>query len=130
MIAATYTKRRINEQLWADSSTCPDGRLACPSPLSEDMTRKTLWCVLNFQTETNSSRDLQGGTSRNNRGTTLTCVWRGFVYTMKSASKFDDQESLPVPDNHILAIIKNPEEAKVIIETLNGSGFSPMILVF
>ena len=44
---------------------------------------------------------------------------------MKSANKFDDQESLPVPDNHILAIIKNPEEAKVIVETLNGSGFSP-----
>ncbi len=44
---------------------------------------------------------------------------------MKSANKFDDQESLPVPDNHILAIIKNPEEAKVIVEALNGSGFSP-----
>ena len=43
----------------------------------------------------------------------------------ESANKFDDQESLPVPDNHILAIIKNPEEAKVIVETLNGSGFSP-----
>ena len=44
---------------------------------------------------------------------------------LKSANKFDDQESLPVLDNHILAIIKNPEEAKVIVETLNGSGFSP-----
>ena len=44
---------------------------------------------------------------------------------MKSANKFDDQESLPVPDNHILAIIKNPEEAKVIVEALNRSGFSP-----
>ena len=49
----------------------------------------------------------------------------GFVFTMKSANKFDDQESLPVPDNHILAIIKNPEEAKAIVETLNESGFSP-----
>ena len=44
---------------------------------------------------------------------------------MKSANKFDDQESLPVPDNHILAIIKNPEEAKTVVEILNGSGFSP-----
>lgn len=44
---------------------------------------------------------------------------------MKSASKFDGQESLPVPDSHILAIIENPDEAKVIVETLNGSGFAP-----
>ena len=44
---------------------------------------------------------------------------------MKSANKFDDQESLPVPDNHILAIIKNPEDAKVIVETLNKSGLTP-----
>ena len=44
---------------------------------------------------------------------------------MKSANKFDDQESLPVSDNHILAIITDPEEAKVIVETLNRSGFSP-----
>ena len=44
---------------------------------------------------------------------------------MKSANKFDDQESLPVPDNHILAIIKNPEEAEVVVEALNESGFSP-----
>jgi hypothetical protein len=44
---------------------------------------------------------------------------------MKWANKFDDQESLPVPDNHILAIIANPEEAKAIVETLNRSGFSP-----
>jgi hypothetical protein len=43
---------------------------------------------------------------------------------VKSASKFDDQESLPLSD-HILEIIKNPEEAKVTIEALNGSGFSP-----
>jgi hypothetical protein len=43
---------------------------------------------------------------------------------MKSANKFDDQESLPVPDNHILAIIKNPEEAEVVVEALNESGFS------
>ena len=44
---------------------------------------------------------------------------------MKWANKFDDQESLPVPDNYILAIIANPEEAKAIVETLNRSGFSP-----
>ena len=44
---------------------------------------------------------------------------------MKSAHKYDDQESLPVPNNHILAIIENPEEAKNIVEALNGSGFSP-----
>ena len=44
---------------------------------------------------------------------------------MKSATKFDDQESLPVSDNQILAIMTNPEEAKVIVETLNRSGFSP-----
>jgi hypothetical protein len=44
---------------------------------------------------------------------------------MKSANKYDDQESLPVADNHILAIIQNPEDAKVIVETLNASGFSP-----
>jgi hypothetical protein len=44
---------------------------------------------------------------------------------MKSANKFGDQESLPVPDNHILEIFKNPEEAKVIVKTLNGNGFSP-----
>jgi hypothetical protein len=44
---------------------------------------------------------------------------------MKSANKFDDQESLPVPDNHILAIIKKPEEVKVIVETLNKSGLTP-----
>jgi hypothetical protein len=68
---------------------------------------------------------LRTGTCRNDPDGTLTLLCPGFVHTMKSASKFDDQESLPVPDNHILAIIKNPDEAKVIVETLNGSGFAP-----
>ncbi len=54
----------------------------------------------------------------------------GFVFTMKSANKFDDQESLPVPDNHILAIIKNPEEAKTVVETLTRADFLLMRLAF
>ena len=44
---------------------------------------------------------------------------------MKTATKFDDQESLPVPDNHIFAIVPNSEEAGAIVETLNANGFSP-----
>jgi hypothetical protein len=82
---------------------------------------------LNFQTETNSWRDLRmrPGVLRNNPGEKTKLGWPEFVSIMKSANKFDDQESLPVPDNHILAIVKNPEEAKVIVETLNESGFSP-----
>ncbi len=44
---------------------------------------------------------------------------------MKTATEFDDQESLPVPDSHILAIVANSDEAKAIIETLNANGFSP-----
>ena len=44
---------------------------------------------------------------------------------MKSANKFDEQESVPVPDNHVLAIIDNPEETKALVAELNRSGFSP-----
>jgi ABC-type branched-subunit amino acid transport system substrate-binding protein len=44
---------------------------------------------------------------------------------MKTATEFDDQESLPVPDSHILAIVANSDEAKAIVETLNANGFSP-----
>jgi hypothetical protein len=44
---------------------------------------------------------------------------------MKTANKFDDQESLPVPDNHMLAIVANSDAAKAIVDTLNANGFSP-----
>jgi hypothetical protein len=44
---------------------------------------------------------------------------------MKSANEFDDQESLPVPKNHILAIVTDADEARAIVETLNANGFSP-----
>jgi hypothetical protein len=44
---------------------------------------------------------------------------------MKSANKFDEQESLPLPDNVILAIVTDSNEARIIIETLNRNGFSP-----
>jgi hypothetical protein len=44
---------------------------------------------------------------------------------MKSANKFDEQESLPLPDNLILAIVTNLNETRTIIETLNRNGFSP-----
>jgi hypothetical protein len=44
---------------------------------------------------------------------------------MKTANEFDEQESLPVPDNHILAIVRDSDEARAIVETLNANGFSP-----
>jgi hypothetical protein len=47
------------------------------------------------------------------------------ITNMKTATKFDDQESLPVPDNHIFAIVPDSEGAQAIVKTLNGNGFSP-----
>ena len=44
---------------------------------------------------------------------------------MKTANEFDDQESVPVPDNHVLAIVRDSDEARAIVETLNANGFSP-----
>jgi hypothetical protein len=44
---------------------------------------------------------------------------------MKKASEFDDQESLAIPVNHVLAIIMDSEDARDVVETLNHSGFSP-----
>ena len=44
---------------------------------------------------------------------------------MEEASEFDDQESLTIPADHILAIIMDSDEATGIVETLNYNGFSP-----
>jgi hypothetical protein len=44
---------------------------------------------------------------------------------MEQASEFDDQESLIIPTNHLLAIILDPDQATGIVETLNNHGFSP-----
>jgi hypothetical protein len=44
---------------------------------------------------------------------------------MNKANKFDDKESLELPANHVLAIVKNANEAGAIAETLNQAGFAP-----
>jgi hypothetical protein len=44
---------------------------------------------------------------------------------MEQASEFDDQESLTILADHILAIIMDSDEATGIVETLNHNGFSP-----
>ena len=44
---------------------------------------------------------------------------------MEQASEFDDRESLTIPVDNILAIIKDSDEATGIVEALNHSGFSP-----
>jgi hypothetical protein len=44
---------------------------------------------------------------------------------MEQASEFDDQESLIIPADHILAIILDPDQATGIVETLKRNGFSP-----
>jgi hypothetical protein len=44
---------------------------------------------------------------------------------MEQASEFDDQESLTILADHILAIIMDSDEATGIVETLNYNGFSP-----
>jgi hypothetical protein len=44
---------------------------------------------------------------------------------MEQASEFDDQESLIIPADHILAIIMDSDEATGIVETLKRNGFSP-----
>ncbi len=43
---------------------------------------------------------------------------------MKKASGFDDQESLTVPANQVLAIATDADQAREIVETLNQNGFS------
>jgi hypothetical protein len=43
---------------------------------------------------------------------------------MEKASKFDDQESLTVPVNQVLAIIMDLAEGKEIVRILNRNGFS------
>jgi hypothetical protein len=42
---------------------------------------------------------------------------------MEKASKFDDQESLTVPANQVLAIIMDLSEAKEIVQILSRNGF-------
>ena len=44
---------------------------------------------------------------------------------MEQASEFDDQESLTIPADRILAIIMDLDEATGIVEVLNHNGFSP-----
>jgi hypothetical protein len=44
---------------------------------------------------------------------------------VKKAREFDDQESLGVPVNHLLAIIADEDKAKVVVESLTRNGFSP-----
>jgi hypothetical protein len=81
---------------------------------------------MNFQTEANSSCDLERRRAfrNDNAERTLTLLLRVLAFTMKLANKLDDRESLPVSDNHILAIITDREEAKVIVETLPERIFS------
>ena len=43
---------------------------------------------------------------------------------MEAANEFDDQESLTIPANHILAIVPDLDEATGIVEILNRNGFS------
>jgi hypothetical protein len=43
---------------------------------------------------------------------------------MEEASKFDEQESLTVPANQVLAIITDLPEAKELVQILNRNGFS------
>ena len=43
---------------------------------------------------------------------------------MEKASKSDDRGSLPIPANHILAIIMDSGEARGIVENLKHNGFS------
>ena len=42
---------------------------------------------------------------------------------MEKASKFDDQESLTVPANQVLAIVMDLPEAKEIVQILSRKGF-------
>ena len=42
---------------------------------------------------------------------------------MEKASKFDDQESLTVPANQVLAIIMDLSQAKEIVQILSRNGF-------
>ena len=44
---------------------------------------------------------------------------------MEEASEFDDQKSLTIPADHILAIIMDSDEATGTVEALNHNGFSP-----
>jgi hypothetical protein len=44
---------------------------------------------------------------------------------MEQASEFDDQESLTIPADHMLAIIMDSDGATGIVETLNHDSFSP-----
>lgn len=43
---------------------------------------------------------------------------------MKKATKFDDQESLKLPGNQVLAILMDSDEAGRVIATLSRDGFS------
>ena len=43
---------------------------------------------------------------------------------MKSASRFDNQESLTVPDNQILAIVMDADAAREMVEAFHQNGFS------
>jgi hypothetical protein len=42
---------------------------------------------------------------------------------MNQASEFDDQESLNIPEKHLLALISNSEEGGQVVEALRQSGF-------
>jgi hypothetical protein len=44
---------------------------------------------------------------------------------MEAANEFDDQESLAIPANHLLAIVPDSDEARGVVEALNRNGFSP-----
>jgi hypothetical protein len=50
-------------------------------------------------------------------------LWPAKYYD--TAKKFDNQEPLPIPANHILAIVSDSDEARAAVEALAGYGFSP-----
>jgi hypothetical protein len=45
------------------------------------------------------------------------------LIAMEQASQFDDRESLAIPANQVLAIVRNSAEAREIVQTLNRNGF-------
>jgi hypothetical protein len=49
---------------------------------------------------------------------------------MEKASKFDEQESLTVPANQVLAIMTDLPEAKELVQILNRNDFLRMRSVF
>jgi len=52
--------------------------------------------------------------------------WRLSLFDdMKSAKRFDNQESLPLPADQMLAIVNDAQSAVYVAEMLNQNGFTP-----